>query len=637
MEKRYIEYNGHTLGSHGWHCDGYWPNELTEQVFWTNKGGHFRVYPIHIHNYDLNHEATSAGCPIEYARDPEDFIGDKYHGFIIYAKTLKGAYGLTLIPNVYALGCQSSTHVSVTASYRQGTTTVSVPYTGTPTISCTSEGGYQKITRISIPSQSVTLDLESFSGRPITRTIHVPLSASVRIDLPHIPPIIQVLHAFSGQDFSRPFTMQSYSGNLYLRTVGGDATSTAQIKAFVGEEIPPAFIVTNMPENAPYRITADGIAIISGLTSNSGSIEITPADMDFDFFGGKNLELTVWPDSLTRRGGGGNAVMFDAHNGEVKDIRWRDDMIYVAESMLEVEIDQNNMDVRGVALAGQQGISFDYLRGTYDSGDKFHIPIYPGAHNVAILVNGTWADGDLDNIQTFPVSARMTDAENAATAYAFSNDLGFTVSRVSDRIAAFANNTGNMQVRFVNAEASGSTAFPIDSYYYGNFIPPGTPDTEECFVYDRCGAWGNSDTHADVTSVDWGPIMQWMIDSNLSGMQQVMAAQGPLTVYVNAYVNGEWIQGQTIFESSDVTVVPGDFLERRFIYDNNGGLVYNMQDGDAIMQVQVQAGDFVEFVVNARTVSASTPAYPGSGYSTDIWWGNATSRIHSGLMQVTMP
>ena len=73
--------------------------------------------------------------------------------------------------------------------------------------------------------------------------------------------------------------------------------------------------------------------------------------------------------------------------------------------------------------------------------------------------------------------------------------------------------------------------------------------------------------------------MQWMIDSNLSGMQQVMAAQGPLTVYVNAYVNGEWIQGQTIFESSDVTVVPGDFLERRFIYGNNGGLVYNMQDG----------------------------------------------------------
>ena len=55
------------------------------------------------------------------------------------------------------------------------------------------------------------------------------------------------------------------------------------------------------------------------------------------------------------------------------------------------------------------------------------------------------------------------------------------------------------------------------------------------------------------------------------------------------------------------------------------------------MLVPVQAGDFVEFVVNARTISAATPAYPGSGYSTDIWWGNATSRIHGGLMQVTMP
>ena len=459
MEKEYIKYDGEPLGSHGWHCSGYWPNELTEQVFWTNKGGHYRVYPIHIHNYDKNSDATSAGCPIEGARDPENFIGNVATGFITHANVLTGAYGLTFSPNVYALGCQSSTHLSVTASYRQGTTTVSVPYTGMPTISCTSEGGYQKITRISIPSQSISVDMESFSGRPFTKTLHVPLSASVRIDIPYIPPIIQVLHTFSGQDFSRPFTMSPYSGNLYLRTAGGDATSTAQIKAFVGQEVPPAFIVTNMPPNAPYRIAADGITIISGLTSNVGDIEITPADMDFGFFEGRNPELTIWPDSLARRGGG-DAVMFDTYNKEVKDVRWHDSRIYVAESMLEVEIDQNNMDVRGVALAGQQGISFDYLRGLYGSGDKFYIPIYPGAHNVAILVNGTWADGDLDNIQMFPVSARMTDAEHAATAYAFSNDLGFTVSRASDRIAAFADNTGNMQVRFVNAEASGFHCIP---------------------------------------------------------------------------------------------------------------------------------------------------------------------------------
>ena len=151
MEKKYVKYDKPPSRLGDWHCRGYWPNELTEQVFWTNKEGYFRLYPIPIPNYESNSEATSAGCPIEYARDPEDFIGDKYHGFITYAKTLSGDIGLTLIPNVYALGCQSSTHVSVTASYRQGTTTVSVPYTGTPTISCTSEGGYQKITRISIP------------------------------------------------------------------------------------------------------------------------------------------------------------------------------------------------------------------------------------------------------------------------------------------------------------------------------------------------------------------------------------------------------------------------------------------------------------------------------------------------------
>ena len=306
MEKEYIKYDGYPLGSHGWHCSGYWPNELTKQVFWTNKGGHFRVYPVHIHNYNLNSDATSAGCPISGARDPENFIGNVETGFLTYAKTLRSASGLSLSPNIYALGCQSSTHVSVSASYRQGTTTVSVPYTGTPTVTCVSGGGYQKITHISIPSQSISVDLESLDhGRPYTKTLYVPLSASVRIDIPHIPPIIQVLHTFSGQDFSHPFTMQQYNGDLYMRTTGGDDTSTAQIKAFVGQEVPPAFIVTNMPADAPYRIAVDGITIISGLTSNVGDIEITPADMDFDFFEGKNPELTIWPDSLARRGGGG--------------------------------------------------------------------------------------------------------------------------------------------------------------------------------------------------------------------------------------------------------------------------------------------------------------------------------------------
>ena len=479
------------------------------------------------------------------------------------------------------------------------------------------------------------MDLESFSGNDITKTLHVPLSASVRIDIPQIPPIIQVLHSFGGQDFSRPFTMQSYSGDLYMRTTGGDATSTAQIKAFEGEEVPPAFIVTSMPENAPYRITADGIAIISGLTSNSGDIEITPADMDFDFFGDKNLELVIWPDSMSRRGGD-DAVMFDTYNKEIKDFRWHVPIIYVAESMLQVSIDQDGMDIAGVILEGGFDISFDDLQGLYNDGDKLFVPLYPDANAIAIRVNGEWADGILAEVQQFPHSVRMTDAENAATGFGFGDELGFTVARVSDRIAAFANSTGDMQVRFVNAKASGYAEFPFDSYYYGNFTPPGAPNTEGCFVHDRCGTWVDSATHADPAGISWGSITQWVIDNNLAGVQQVMAAQGPLTVYVNAYVNGEWIQGQTIFESTDVTVVPGDFLDRRLVYQYNGGLEYGMEDDDAAMRVSIQAGDFVEFVVSARTMAASTPVYAGGGTSADVWWGNSTSRIHSGLMQVIM-
>ena len=104
MEKEYIRYDGYPLGSHGWHCYGYWPNELTQQAFWTNKGGHFRQYPVHIHNYNLNNDATSAGCPISGARDPENFIGNVETGFLTYAMMLKGAYGLSLSPNIYALG-----------------------------------------------------------------------------------------------------------------------------------------------------------------------------------------------------------------------------------------------------------------------------------------------------------------------------------------------------------------------------------------------------------------------------------------------------------------------------------------------------------------------------------------------------
>ena len=576
LEKKYFEYDGPTFSYFGSkyipkQCT-WWPNSLTYQGFKTNYPSPGQgLGPNHIvyNGYGPTNVATSAGCAIQphittYINGPGSnigFDGDRWTGYTIYGEMLRSTSGLTLYPNVYALGCQSSTHISVTTSYREGGSsgihTVNVPYTKTPTVTCVSEHGYQKITRIDIPGESIRKKIERVGyGSAPTLTFYVPVTASVRIDIPQIPPTIQVLHSFSGQDISHPFTMQSYSGNLYLRTVGGDATSTAQIKVFEGEEIPPAFIVTNMPENAPYRITADGITIISGLTSSAGGIEVTPADMDFDFFEGKNLELTIWPDSLSRRGGSSDAVMFDAYNKETKDFRWHVPIIYVAESMLQVSIDQDGMDIAGVILEGGSDISFDGRQGLYNDGDELLVPLYPDANAIAIRVNGEWADGILADIQQFPHSVRMTEAENSATKYAFSNDLGFTVARASDRIAAFANSTGDMQIQFVNAKASGSAEFPFDSYYYGNFTPPGAPDTEECFVYDRCGVWVDSATHADPTSVSWGPITQWVIDNNPAGVQQVMAAQGPLTVYVNAYVNGEWVQGQTIFESTDVTVVP---------------------------------------------------------------------------------
>ena len=267
----------------------YYPNDLHLKMFCTNYPSNaFGPNPVVYKS--LNRVATAAGCAYESHLNAAIFDGDRYQGYVIFARGATSDWGARInVPDIYVPYCPPPFQPTVSASYQLGNgATVNVPYAGSATISCSPAGSYSKITQVRAGGFLHSFTQSGDGDRTVT--IYPTISVSVKI------PLIQGVttpHAtFVGESVNQPFTIPTYSGTLYMKTVGGTAQSTAQIKVFTGQDIPPALVISNMQANMPYQITSDGNVLVSGLTSSIGSIRLTPADLGMTELEFENIDAT---------------------------------------------------------------------------------------------------------------------------------------------------------------------------------------------------------------------------------------------------------------------------------------------------------------------------------------------------------
>ena len=205
-----------------------------------------------------------------------------------------------------------------------------------------------------------------------------------------------------------------YAGDLYLVATGMNMTNgTAMVRAVeyqisdadIATFDPSYWIINNMPSTAPYVITTvDGDLVKAGMSDRHGTITVLRDEMRT--IPAEPVLLEYWPNSLTYAGrahASGQGIMFDPFNDETVEFPWAGDdpLLYVAKAYVKLTIPVDGTSLGGVRLANGDGhyVSYPYLVKTYDAGDEVYIPVYPGAQEVRLNINGDWIQSYIKDVQ----------------------------------------------------------------------------------------------------------------------------------------------------------------------------------------------------------------------------------------------
>ena len=175
-----------------------------------------------------------------------------------------------------------------------------------------------------------------------------------------------------------------YRGDLYLMAVGVNATETVMLRST--DYVSPSLLsISNLPPYVPYEITHGNFTLKTGMTDNSGRIEIQHSEVGIELT--EPITLKYWPNSLTYVGNhhaNGKSIMFDTYHDRVIPFPWdpNDPLLYIAKAYVRAAIPVDGMSLDAIRLYNKAGqyVSYSYLTGTYDAGDEVFIPVFLGAN-----------------------------------------------------------------------------------------------------------------------------------------------------------------------------------------------------------------------------------------------------------------
>ena len=247
-----------------------------------------------------------------------------------------------------------------------------------------------------------------------------------------------------------------YNGDLYLMAVGVNATETVMIRST--DYVSPSLLsISNLPSYVPYEITHGNFTLKTGMTDNSGRIEIQHSEVAIELT--EPITLKYWPNSLTYVGNyhaNGKSIMFDTYHDRVIPFPWdpNDPLLYIAKAYVRMTIPVDGMSLDGIRLYNKAGqhVSYSHLTGTYNSGDEVYVPVFVGANEIHLKINGDW------------VQSYIKDVQQNTRALVFGGTGSIEGVELSESATIFATTSGEV-VALVSATVSGSGHY----YYYADY------------------------------------------------------------------------------------------------------------------------------------------------------------------------
>ena len=342
--------------------------------------------------------------------------------------------------------------------------------------------------------------------------------------------------------------------------------------------------------------------------------------------------LHLYPDSLIYRGAF-TTICFDTENNEIFHVTDSYDQMCVPSAFVSLPI---SMDVE-INEISSGTVTFDYLAGNYTAGDSVSVPIIPKMKTIAFTLNGERVEiniKDITNTAQFKILSTVT---NSDALYATGSAIENIKVWVSNTAILIATHTATMNAD-ITATASAEATFTINSDYTGSYEQ----------TYDMCqaamAAYGGANgciQHGHPTD---GLVMaalvagQAALDAQLAAhqlaLEAAIIAQGPLTVTATVFNNGVYVDTFEIFDNLNPIFTASSDLG--LVSVQNANVVYASTTGSNIISIDVEAGDYIEIVVNVGIVISGIPSPIDLDDSTVAGFASGTVTLHSGSVTATM-
>ncbi|MDC8451590.1 MAG: hypothetical protein KGH99_00940 [Thaumarchaeota archaeon] len=375
--------------------------------------------------------------------------------------------------------------------------------------------------------------------------------------------------------------------------------------------------VTGLPANVPYQILENGIIGLQGITGSDGSLKLSAAQM---VTGGQSLsgELDIYPNSPTYVGNIGTAV-YDSVNNKVFNIASGTPQIYTPFAYVMIPMSSTE-NIQNVSVDGIAPTQLSYLSKIYTPGSSMMVPIIPGLKTITFSMNGTGAKIPLTSIPPSLGISVISPGTGTASQYKTDGTGASVRANTGGEGVVIAQLDGTIYA-LVSATISADVSFTANSAY--NYVS--NPPTMIYMVYDYMRGLYVQSTCPTFNGCQPGPI-------SATG-----ATSGPLSLYVDTYVNGQMVNSQIVYSNSNPMISQSSSISSySFSQSSAVTMHYPTNTVTQLVQVSAHAGDLIEFYLRAsveadgNAISVPTSSYGVFTTSNQLSVGTATVNLSSG-------
>ncbi len=387
--------------------------------------------------------------------------------------------------------------------------------------------------------------------------------------------------------------------------------------------------VTDLPPNTPYEIRSEKHVLVTGHSDSSGTISLRKDQVFLPARDDTPIELSIFPNSAIWIGDINNGVILDGYNSNSIQFDWQENSVYIPQAFVRL-VFPKALTVTDLHI---DDTSIPYLNKRYDDNSAMYIPLIPKSSLIKMKINGEyielatkWIENNL-RVKIIPEqesSDYVVSYNGAATSLAKVQTTGFYMASADGYLSAVLDIdfAGSSESTY-STKTKSQVGVPVcvgkvtDTWrWYGSIMSAlkcssafvqmyDPPDGAKYRDWDEINEKQRGALDYYSTFAKQSAYNQRIHDSINSGSLGVLALE--LTVLKNMELYSTGI----LYYGTSAQSQPSTSLSNTFNVINKLGLSFPLQNAKTTVQIPVESGDMVEFVVNAYVSSSGLPV-PGN-------------------------